>query len=95
MLLERAEIIIKSGEMAAFLQVMRTKALPLTTTFTGCHSFKVLTGVEEPDNVMFLAQWESLEAHLTSREAPEHAEFRALVLPFAAGAKPTVHFEEM
>jgi quinol monooxygenase YgiN len=94
-ILERAEIIIKDGEMGGFLEVIRSKALPLTDTFEGCHSFKVLKGVEEPNNVMFLALWESMEAHLTSREAPEHAEFRALVLPFAAGAKPTVHFEEV
>jgi quinol monooxygenase YgiN len=92
MVLERAEITIQPGRMAEFLTVLREQALPLTASYEGCRSFKALHGVEEPDQVMFLAEWISIEAHHASREAPEHAAFRELLLPFAAGAKPTVHF---
>ncbi len=42
---------------------------------------------------MFLAEWDSIDALLASREDPEHEQFRQLVVPFAAGVKPTVHFE--
>jgi quinol monooxygenase YgiN len=93
MILERAEIIIKEGLMKEFLSVLRDQALPLTSQFTGCLSFKALKGVEDVDSVMLLAEWESIEAHLASRPEPAHEEFRQLVLPYTAGAKPTVHFE--
>lgn len=90
--LERAEIVIKPGMMEEFLRVFVDKALPLTRTFTGIISFDALRGVEDADNVMFLAKWESIEAHLASRPEPAHAEFRAVVLPYVANAKTTVHF---
>jgi quinol monooxygenase YgiN len=92
MVLERAEIAIKEGLMEEFLEVFRTRALPLAATFTGCLSFKALRGVEHPDSIMFLAEWVSVEAHLASRVEPTHAEFRNLVLPYTAGSKGTVHF---
>ena len=92
MILERAEIVIKPGQMDAFLSVLTEQAIPLTRTFTGIQSFTALRGEEDADNVMFLAEWDSLEAHLASRPEPAHARFRELVLPFVASAKTTVHF---
>ena len=50
MVLERAEVIIKPGLIGEFLDVLRTLALPLTTTFTGLISFTALRGVEDADN---------------------------------------------
>jgi quinol monooxygenase YgiN len=93
MVLERAEIVIKEGMMEEFLGVLASKALPLTKTFTGIVSFTALRGVEESNNVMFLAYWESIEAHLASRPEPAHAEFRERVLPYVGSAKTTVHFD--
>ena len=92
MILERAEITIKQGMMDEFLAVLVEQAIPLTQTFTGIISFTALRGEEDPDNVMFLAEWKSLEAHLASRPEPAHARFREIVLPYVAGAKTTVHF---
>ena len=92
MVVERAEIIIKEGKMDEFIDVFVNKAYPLTAEFTGLISFKALRGVEDADSVMFLAEWESVEAHLASRPEPAHEAFRQLVLPFTAGAKQTVHF---
>jgi len=92
MVLERAEITIKPGMMDEFLDVLVDQAIPLTQTFTGIVSFTALRGEEDADNVMFLAEWRSIEAHLESRPEPSHARFRELVLPFVAGAKTTVHF---
>ena len=92
MVLERAEIVIKDGMMEEFLQVLADKALPLTETFTGIISFTALQGVEDANNVMFLAYWGSIEAHLASRPEPAHAEFRSHVLPYVTSARTTVHF---
>lgn len=92
MVLERAEITIKPGMMAEFLEVLAEQAIPLTQTFAGIISFTALRGEEDADNVMFLAEWQSIEAHLESRPEPAHAKFREIVLPYVAGAKTTVHF---
>jgi quinol monooxygenase YgiN len=92
MVLERAEITIKPGMMDEFLNVLVEQAIPLTQTFTGIISFTALRGEEDTDNVMFLAEWQSIEAHLESRPEPAHAKFREIVLPYVAGAKTTVHF---
>jgi quinol monooxygenase YgiN len=92
MVLERAEIVIKDGMMDEFLQILVERAIPLTQTFTGIVSFTALRGEEDPNNVMFLAEWQSIEAHLASRPEPAHARFREIVLPYVAGAKTTVHF---
>ena len=92
MVLERAEVIIKEGMMEEFLDVLTTRAIPLTATFTGIISFRALRGVADENSVMFLAEWESIEAHLASRSEPAHAEFRGIVVPYTSGAKQTVHF---
>lgn len=92
MVLERAEISVKQGMMDEFLEVFVNQALPLTATFTGLISFTALRGVEDADSVMFLAEWQSVEAHLASRPEPAHEQFRQLVLPYTSGAKQTVHF---
>ncbi len=78
--------------MDAFLKVLVEQAIPLTQSFTGIISFTALRGEEDADNVMFLAEWQSLEAHLASRPEPAHAKFREIVLPYVVAAKTTVHF---
>lgn len=92
MVLERAEVIVKAGMMEEFLDVLVSRALPLTKSFTGLISFEALRGVEDFDSVMLLARWTSIEAHLASRSEPAHAQFRSIVLPYTSGAKKTVHF---
>ena len=67
MVVERAEVFIREGLMDEFLDVLTSKAIPLTRDFTGLLSFRALRGVEDLNSVMFLAEWESVEAHLASR----------------------------
>ncbi len=93
MVLERAEVFIQEGRMDEFVEVLSARAIPLTAQFTGLVSFRALRGVEDANSVMFLAEWQSIEAHLASRPEPAHEEFRQVVKPFITGAKQTVHFE--
>lgn len=95
MVMERAEFLVKEGMEDELLTVLREKALPLTASYTGCLSFKAMQCVEHPGTIMFLAEWESIEAHIASRGEPAHAAFRELLLPFAAGARETVHFTQV
>lgn len=92
MVLERAEVFIQEGKMEEFLGILTSQAIPLTAQFTGLLSFKALRGVEDANSVMFLAEWQSVEAHLASRPEPAHEQFRQIVRPYTTGAKPTVHF---
>lgn len=93
MVLERAEVFIEEGRMDEFVEVLRSRAIPLTAQFTGLISFRALRGVEDANSVMFLAEWQSIEAHLASRPEPAHEEFRQVVKPFVTGSKQTVHFD--
>src|SRR5262245_21565623 len=95
MVLERAEVIVKDGRMDELVEALLSRALPLTKRVTGLISFRALRGVEDSNSVMFLAEWESIEAHLASRTESAHAEFRGIVLPYTAGAKQTVHFSPL
>lgn len=95
MVLERAEFLVREGLEEQLLTVLREQALPLAASYTGCRSFKALRCVEHPGTIMFLAEWDSIEAHHASREEPAHVRFRELLMPFAAGARETVHFTEV
>jgi quinol monooxygenase YgiN len=95
MVLERAEFLAKPDKVDELIEVLKTRALPLTAAYTGCLSFKAMRCVEEPDTIMFLAEWESLEAHLASRHEAAHVAFRDMLLPYAAAGKGTFHFTEI
>lgn len=95
MVIERAEFMAKEGMGGEVAELLRTKGLALAATYTGCRSFKALRCVEYPDTIMFLAEWDSIEAHQESRHEPAHVQFRELLLPYAAGARETVHFTEI
>lgn len=95
MVIERAEFMAKEGMGGEVAELLRTKGLALAATYTGCQSFKALRCVEYPDTIMFLAEWDSIEAHAASRHEAAHVQFRELLLPYAAGARETVHFAEI
>ena len=88
----KAALAATNGDMEAAMDWLRTKGLALAATYTGCRSFKALRCVEYPDTIMFLAEWDSIEAHQASRHEVAHVQFRELLLPYAAGARETVHF---
>lgn len=95
MVLERAEFTARQGSGDALADLLHSRGLALAATYTGCLSFKAMRCVEDPDTFMFLAEWISIEAHQESRMEPAHVEFREMLLPYAAGARPTVHFVEV
>ncbi len=95
MVLERAEFTAKEGTGNELAELLQSRLLALAATYTGCLSFKAMRCVEYPDTFMFLAEWVSVEAHKESRREPAHVEFRETLIPFAAGARETVHFTEI
>lgn len=95
MVLERAEFTAKPGTGDTLAKLLESRGLQLAATYTGCRSFKALRCLEDRDTFMLLAEWSSIEAHQRSRMEPAHVQFREMLLPFAADARPTVHFEEI
>jgi quinol monooxygenase YgiN len=95
MVLERAEFTAQTGKGDAVAEALKARGLSLAATYTGCRSFKALRCAEYPETFMFLAEWDSIEAHHASRHEAAHVAFRELLIPFAAGARETVHFEEL
>ena len=50
----------------------------------GCHSVKVLPGVENPGNALFLVEWESAEAHAAAKDSEGFKGFHAACAPIFA-----------
>jgi heme-degrading monooxygenase HmoA len=85
MILERAEITTKPGMAAELLAVLRGQGLPLLRGIPGCHGAGAGGGVENPDKVLLLVEWESLAAHDAFKKMPEYNTLNGIFGPFAAG----------
>lgn len=85
MLLERAEIQVKSGLEEDFAGVMAARGLPLLTGVPGVRWAKFGRGVENPGKFIFLVEWDSLDAHAAFNKSPVHPEFLQLFAPYAEG----------
>lgn len=92
MVLERAEIVVGEDNIEELIALLETRALALTDGFNGCRTFRALRGLEHPNSIMFLVEWDSVEAHHASRQDPAHIEFRNLVLPYCLEARQTLHY---
>jgi heme-degrading monooxygenase HmoA len=85
MILERAEITTKPGMAAGLLGALREQGLTLLRGVPGCHSARAGGGVETPDKVLLLVEWDSLAAHEAFKKMPEYGTLNGLFGPFAAG----------
>lgn len=84
--LEVAMISAKGGNAAGLVKAMNegggNQAL---LSVPGCRSVKVLPGVENPGNVLFLVEWDSVEAHNAGKASPAFAEFIKIASPWFGG----------
>jgi heme-degrading monooxygenase HmoA len=78
---ELVEAEIKPGAEAAF-EAAYAQATTLLQRTPGCHSVRMLRGVEEPSKFRILIQWESLEHHTQGfRGSPDHQQLISLTRP--------------
>jgi heme-degrading monooxygenase HmoA len=96
MILEVADIRIKSGQAAEF-EASVTQALttifPKSKGFRG-HEFRRC--IETPDRYLLLLTWETLEDHTVGfRGSPLYAEWRTLVGDFFAQPPHVEHFQKV
>ena len=91
--LEIAIIAAKGGDAAGLIDAMNNgggRAGLLAVP--GCRSVKVLPGVEQPGNVLFLVEWESVEAHNAGRDSDGFKAFIAAASPFFGEGGSMQHF---
>lgn len=94
MILERALIIVKSGQAEAFKQAF-AKARPHIEGSKGCRKVEMRQGIEHPDDFLLLVWWETLEDHnIGFRESPAFTEWRAILGPLFAAPPAVVHHHE-
>ena len=82
MILEIAQIDVKSGMEAAF-EAGVAKAAPLFQRAKGCVSMELQRSIEKPSRYRLMVGWETLDNHMVDfRESADFQEWRALVGPY-------------
>jgi heme-degrading monooxygenase HmoA len=87
MLLERAELQIRPGSEEAFAAALNGRITEILRAVPGVKSVQIGRGVENPDNFIILAEWESLDAHAAFKTLPAYPEFGALIAAHAIGGR--------
>jgi heme-degrading monooxygenase HmoA len=92
MILERAEIPVKSGMELSFVRAM-SEGRRILAAAPGCHAVKVARGVERPGQFILLLEWDSVDAHRAFTKTEEFGRFKQLVGEFVSGPSSVEHFE--
>ena len=90
--LEVAILSAKDGDAAGLIKAMNDAGAAALLSAPGCHSVKVLPGVEQPGNVVFLVEWESVEAHNAARDSDGFKKFIEVASPYFGGDGSMQHF---
>lgn len=92
--LEIAIVAAKNGDAAGLVKAMNDSGTAGLLSVPGCKSVKVLPGVENPGNVLFLVEWESVEAHNAGRDTDGFKQFYAAAGPFFGEGGSMQHFRQ-
>ncbi len=87
MLVERSYMLIREGKMDEFLEVMAQKAEPLLSGLPGANAVSYGPGLENPDKLILLIEWETMDDHIAFTKSAEMPEFRALIGPYTVGGE--------
>jgi quinol monooxygenase YgiN len=60
-----------------------------------CHGVTVIRGVEEPDKIILLIEWASIEAHHAFRDSNTYRQYRATIQDHLSGTPTFSHFETL
>ena len=83
--LEIATISLEDGAAAGLVDAMRNGGgCDALNSAPGCQSAKVMQGVEHPENVLFLVEWDSVDAHNAARESEGFKKFQEIAGPYFA-----------
>lgn len=91
--LEVAILAAKDGNSAGLVKAMNEGGSAALLSCEGCNSVKVLPGVENPENVLFLVEWESVDAHNAAKSSEGFQKFIEIASPFfGTGGGSMQHF---
>ncbi|MFF3568628.1 antibiotic biosynthesis monooxygenase family protein [Nocardia jiangxiensis] len=60
-----------------------------------CRGVTVVQGVEEPDKIILLIEWASIEAHHAFRDGNTYRQYRATIQDHLSGTPAFSHFETL
>jgi quinol monooxygenase YgiN len=92
--LEIAIVAAKDGNAGAMVDAMKNGGIAALESAPGCLSAKVLAGIENPANVLFLVEWESVEAHAAAKESDGFQHFLQIAGPFFGEGGSMQHFHD-
>jgi len=83
---------VPAGQAAAFEEAYRKTELILQNS-SHCLGYRLLRGVEEPENWILLLTWDSVEGHEKGfRQEPGFRQFFGLVKPFLNQMQEMKHY---
>jgi len=90
--LEVAILAAKDGDSAGLIKAMDEGGTAALLSAPGCRSVRLMAGVEHPGNVLFLVEWESVDAHNAARTSPGFEKFKEIAGPFFGQGGSMQHF---
>ncbi|MEO6715662.1 MAG: antibiotic biosynthesis monooxygenase [Novosphingobium sp.] len=92
--LEVAILAAKDGDSAGLLKAMADGGTAGLMSCAGCNKVTLLPGIENPGNVLFLIEWDSVEAHAAARGTPGFTKFVEHASPFFGEGGSMQHFKQ-
>jgi quinol monooxygenase YgiN len=91
--LEIAIVAAKDGNAAGLIEAMNQGGgCAALESAPGCRSARAHPGVENPENVLFLVEWDSVEAHAAAKDSLGFKRFIEIAGPFFGGSGSMQHF---
>ncbi len=83
--LEVAILSAKNGDATGLVKAMADGGTAGLLSCPGCNKVTILPGVENPGNVLFLIEWDSVEAHNAAKASDGFKKFIEHASPFFGG----------
>jgi heme-degrading monooxygenase HmoA len=91
--LEIAIVAAKDGNSAGLIEAMTNGGgCAALEAAPGCRSARVMRGVENPENVLFMVEWDSVEAHNAAKQSDGFQRFLHIAGPFFGANGSMQHF---
>lgn len=91
--LEIAILAAKDGDSAGLIEAMNNGGgCAALEAAPGCRSAKVLPGVENPGNVLFMIEWDSVDAHAAAKDSEGFKRFVEIASPYFGAGGSMQHF---
>ncbi|MET0587644.1 MAG: antibiotic biosynthesis monooxygenase family protein [Novosphingobium sp.] len=91
--LEVAILAVKDGNTQGLIKAMNDGGTAGLLAAPGCRSVKVLPGVENPGNALFLVEWDSVDDHNAARDSDGFKAFIQHASPFFGEGGSMQHFD--